>query len=151
MIFFFFFFRGNLLKKNIMNFFFFFWESRPHNQVLFQEKELQCIPCYKGGYIIRDGLDPTCSSLLNLERLARKWETELPKRLTWSNLQNRKSAAKTRLSCMTWPYSDDAPLCPAAPWWWALHPFQTLHQKCTAPWQTIKTSTGKSFHRCYWS
>lgn len=50
--------------------------------------------------IISSGMDLSqiYSSLLNLERLARKWATKLPKHLTWAKSQTRKTEAKTRIS-----------------------------------------------------
>ena len=47
----------------------------------------------------------TYSMLADLEHLARKWATKLPKHLTWLNLQTQNSAAKTRISCIACPYS----------------------------------------------
>ena len=118
-----------LLKKkndNLKFLIFFFWESRSHGQVLFQEKN------YNASLVTRETISSgvnsiqNCSPLFDLERLARKWATELPKRLTWLNLQVRNSATKTRLSYITWPYSG----------WCTSLPSNTLMMSSASPSKT---------------
>ena len=65
-------------------FFFFFEESRPGGQTILKQKMRN----YKESLVIRAAISSglassqTYSSLPDLERLARKWATELPTRLT---------------------------------------------------------------------
>ena len=66
---------------------------------------------YKESWVTRGAISlgvvlyQTCSSLPDLEFLAKQWATKLPICFTWEKQQDWKSLAKNRTSWITWPYS----------------------------------------------
>ena len=120
--------------SNTWSFFFFFLRNRTlrsykiKSKIKRNYKELRVT---RGAISSGVVLYQTCSSLPDLELLAKQWATTLPIRFTWEKQQDWKSLAKNRTSWITWPnYGWDESFCLSAFIITSASP-STMH--CTTP------------------